>query len=260
MVEVKKHVKIQGIQNPLTILLVEDDKVNQLVVSSILKKSGHEIEIANNGVEALELLDSKLYDAIIMDIQMPIMDGIETTRLIRENEGTLRHTPIIALTAFALQGDRERFLSKGMDEYISKPIVRSQLLEALDRVSNINKETEFMIKGVRVNEEGEVVFTEGNQYDFDHTKLYLLQEITDSIKNLIDFLESGDLSIIGIIAKKIKNYFIEIDVDELKNSAFRIELAARRGNLEETVAYAMQLAYEFEIFRKAIKSDKEPIE
>jgi len=190
---------------------------------------------------------------IIMDIQMPLMDGIEATHFIREKEGNLRHTPIIALTAFALQDDRERFLSKGMDEYISKPIVIGQLLDALNRVSNINKETEFLIKGVRVNEQGEVVFSEDNQYVFDQNKLYLLQEISDSIENLIDFLDSGDLAIIQIIAKKIKNYFIEIEADALKNSTFRIELAARRGNLEETVANAMQLAYEFETFRKSIK-------
>jgi len=252
-VEAKKQVKLEKIQNPLHILLVEDDKVNQLVVSTMLKKSGHEIEIANNGVEALLLHEANSYDVIIMDIQMPIMDGIETTRLIREKEGELRHTPIIALTAFALQGDRERFLSKGMDEYVSKPVVMSVLMEALIRVSNKSKEKEFKIKGVRVNENGDIVFVESSQYVFDKDKQYLLSEISESIKNLIDFLESGDLTIIQIIAKKIKNYFIEIEADGLKNSAFRIELAARRGNLEETVAYAMQIAYEFEIFRKSIE-------
>ena len=252
-VEAKRQVKVEKIQNPLHILLVEDDKVNQLVVSTMLKKSGHEIEIANNGVEALLLHEANSYDVIIMDIQMPIMDGIETTRLIREKEGELRHTPIIALTAFALQGDRERFLSKGMDEYVSKPVVMSVLMEALIRVSNKSKEKEFKIKGVRVNENGDIVFVESSQYVFDKDKQYLLSEISESIKNLIDFLESGDLTIIQIIAKKIKNYFIEIEADGLKNSAFRIELAARRGNLEETVAYAMQIAYEFEIFRKSIE-------
>jgi len=231
--KVKKQVKLQKSQKPLHILVVEDDIVNQLVVSRILKKIGHKVEIANNGVEALIFHETQLFDTIIMDIQMPIMDGIETTHSIREREGNLRHTPIIALTAFALQGDKEHFLSKGMDDYISKPIILNQLLDALDRVSNKNKEKE--------------------QLTFGQDKQYLLQEISESIKNLIDFLDSGDLFIIQIIARKIKNYFIEIQAEELKDLTFRIELAARRGNLEETVAYAMQISYEFKTFRKSIE-------
>ena len=112
---------------PLRILLVEDDKVNRQVMSQLLKEKGHLIDLATSGREAVKLHDTNTYDVILMDILMPGMDGIETTAKIREKEGKLRHTPVIALTAFSLKGDRERFLSLGMDEYIAKPIDLEEL-------------------------------------------------------------------------------------------------------------------------------------
>lgn len=118
----------------LQILVVEDDPVNLTVLTRMLKGKGHTIETATNGSEALVLHRQKLYDVIFMDIQMPIMDGIEATVLIREREGLDRHTPIIALTAHALQRDREKFLLYGMDEYISKPIKMEELFLKLEQV------------------------------------------------------------------------------------------------------------------------------
>ena len=119
----------------LQILVVEDDPVNLTVLTRMLKGKGHTIDTAANGSEALVLHGRKPYDVIFMDIQMPIMDGIEATVLIREKEGLVRHTPIIALTAHALQRDREKLLSYGMDEYISKPIKIEELFLKLEQVS-----------------------------------------------------------------------------------------------------------------------------
>jgi len=119
----------------LKILVVEDDPVNLTVLERMLKGKGHKVEIATNGSEALVLLGQKQYDVILMDIQMPIMDGIEATVRIRETEGLGKHTPIIALTAYALHRDRERLLSYGMDEYISKPIQMEELLSKLEKVT-----------------------------------------------------------------------------------------------------------------------------
>ena len=117
---------------PLRILLVEDNLINQKVASRMLEKNGHTIVTVNNGKEALEMLADGEFDAVLMDVQMPEMDGLEATAAIRAREqGTDRHLPIVALTAHALTGDRERCLGAGMDSYISKPVQSAQLLQAL---------------------------------------------------------------------------------------------------------------------------------
>jgi signal transduction histidine kinase/DNA-binding response OmpR family regulator/ligand-binding sensor domain-containing protein/HPt (histidine-containing phosphotransfer) domain-containing protein len=112
----------------LRILMAEDNRVNQLVATGLLQKMGHTVAIANNGKEALALLATRSFDLVLMDIQMPEMDGIEATRRIREDESrTSNHMSIIAMTAHAMKGDRERCLAAGMDGYISKPINASKL-------------------------------------------------------------------------------------------------------------------------------------
>ncbi|MBI1397175.1 MAG: response regulator [Betaproteobacteria bacterium] len=105
------------------VLLVEDNRVNQLVAASMLRKLGYSVALANNGREALDLSATEAYDAILMDIQMPEMNGFEATRAIRAREAESgAHVPIVALTANAMQGDREQCLAAGMDAYLTKPI------------------------------------------------------------------------------------------------------------------------------------------
>ncbi|MBC8872818.1 MAG: response regulator [Planctomycetes bacterium] len=112
----------------LRILLVEDSLVNQKLAATLLRKRGHDVSLANNGREALKALESQTFDLVLMDIQMPEMDGIEATRAIREKEQeTGLHIPIIALTAHALDGDRERCLDAGMDNFLAKPIHADRL-------------------------------------------------------------------------------------------------------------------------------------
>jgi len=117
---------------PLRILLVEDNVINQKVASLMLKKKGHVVVTVNNGREAIETLADQDFDAVLMDVQMPEMDGLQATAAIRAGEeGTDRHLPILAVTAHAMQGDREHCLGAGMDGYLSKPIQSAQLLQAL---------------------------------------------------------------------------------------------------------------------------------
>lgn len=106
----------------INILLVEDVEINQMVISSFLDVPELKLKIANNGREALEILESDSFDIILMDIQMPLMDGIETTQIIRQNETAETHVPIVALTANAMKGDREKYIECGMDGYLSKPV------------------------------------------------------------------------------------------------------------------------------------------
>jgi len=108
----------------LMILLVEDNLLNQRIVTFSLKKYNHEVVIANNGVEAIEHFREKKFDVILMDIMMPVMDGLEATVKIRELESESqleKRTPIIALTANTMDNDRDKCISYGMDEFMSKP-------------------------------------------------------------------------------------------------------------------------------------------
>jgi len=115
----------------LRVLVAEDNLVNQLLIKRLLEKRGHRVTVVANGHEALDALKKESYDLALMDIQMPEMGGFETTAAIRESEkGTAFHQPVIALTAGAMKGDRERCLTSGMDGYLSKPI-RSQELDEL---------------------------------------------------------------------------------------------------------------------------------
>jgi CheY-like chemotaxis protein len=123
-------------ESPVRILLAEDNVINQHVARSILHKAGHLIIVASNGREALLALRRQTFDLVLMDVQMPEVDGFEATAAIRENElGTDRRLPIVAMTAHAMKGDRERCLAAGMDGYISKPISAGDLLELVDKYS-----------------------------------------------------------------------------------------------------------------------------
>ena len=119
----------------LRILLAEDNAVNQRVAVRLLEKRGHVTKVAVNGIMALQMLEAEAFDVVLMDMQMPEMDGFEATRRIRKREaGQGRHTPIVAMTAHVMKGDRERCLDAGMDDYVAKPVHPADLFAALDRV------------------------------------------------------------------------------------------------------------------------------
>ncbi|GAB4396067.1 MAG: hypothetical protein OHK0052_16800 [Anaerolineales bacterium] len=120
-------------QIPLRILLAEDNLVNQKVTSRILERLGYRPDIAANGLEVLESIQRQPYDILLMDVQMPEMDGVEATKKIREILPLNRQPKIIALTAHALTGDREQYLAEGMDDYLGKPVRPEELLEVLTR-------------------------------------------------------------------------------------------------------------------------------
>ena len=131
--EVSMPQSIRSSSRPLRLLLAEDGVVNQQVATGLLKLRGHQVVVANNGREVLEALEKQRFDAILMDVQMPEMDGLEATRAIRRKEvGSGNHIPIIAMTAHAMKGDREQCLEAGMDDYISKPIRAEALYSALE--------------------------------------------------------------------------------------------------------------------------------
>jgi len=120
---------------PLRVLLAEDNLVNQRVAIAMLGKQGHQVTVASTGVDALEAWESEQFDVILTDNQMPIMGGLEAVCCIREREVATgrRRTPIVALSASAMIGDRERFLSSGMDAFLAKPFRAHELYSVLGR-------------------------------------------------------------------------------------------------------------------------------
>jgi CheY-like chemotaxis protein/HPt (histidine-containing phosphotransfer) domain-containing protein len=133
---------------PLKVLLAEDGIVNQQVAIGLLKRRGHEVTVAKDGQEAIDAIEQDNFDAVLMDVQMPNMDGLEATRIIRRREqGLGRHLPIVAMTAGAMKGDEERCLASGMDGYISKPINATMLYETIERLAG--KQSPIDAKGER---------------------------------------------------------------------------------------------------------------
>ena len=118
----KRH-RQTGSLSELQILLAEDNLVNQKLALGILEKLGHRVTVVNNGMEALEQLERRDFDLVLMDVQMPELDGLAATRELRRREAPAKtHVPVVAMTAHAMKGDRERCLASGMDDYLGKPI------------------------------------------------------------------------------------------------------------------------------------------
>jgi PAS domain S-box-containing protein len=127
------HLPLREPRRGFRILLAEDNRVNQMLAVRLLEKRGHHVQVAGDGREALEKIKTADFDLVLMDIQMPVMGGFEATAAVREMEkGTGRHIPIIALTAHAVTGDRERCLAAGMDGYVAKPIRPEELFEQIE--------------------------------------------------------------------------------------------------------------------------------
>ncbi len=133
-----KRTRVSTTIQPRLVLLAEDNPINQCVAAEFLKQRGHQVVIVENGEQAVDAVASTQYDLVLMDIQMPLIDGYEATTMIRRNEeGINRRTPIVAMTANAMKGDRERCLSAGMDGYVSKPIDAQELFAAVEAVPAI---------------------------------------------------------------------------------------------------------------------------
>jgi len=212
------------------ILLVEDDKINQKVISQMLIEMGYSLDIAENGYNALEMIDKEEYDICLMDIQMPCMNGAQTTFHIREKEKLNgKHIPILALTAYALSGDREKFINLGMDGYISKPIQMGKLFELIEAFLNQKniKTPESILKELISKYDGEKKIDNYSAKEKAEKERYIMNIIYE-FKEAIRF---KDFNLIENTAHIMKGYASAIGEDKLKIIAFRIELAARRNDL-----------------------------
>lgn len=208
------------------ILLVEDHPVNQKLATSLLRKWGQEVTLANNGKEALAYFDSRAFDLVLMDMQMPVMGGIEATKLIRarENDRSLQRIPIIAMTANVMQGDRELCLEAGMDDYVAKPIRVHELLAALNRFGIANAPSE----------------PESPSFDYGAALIQADAEVVDIIASL--FLETypSDLQVIEDALKGSDYLRIERTAHSLRGTlaTFGAQPAAQIAGAIEIAAHA----------------------
>lgn len=226
--ELEININKEKVSKSGSVLVVEDNAINKIVMKKMLKEIGYnKVKTAANGVEALKLMENIKFDIILMDIQMPELDGVETTQIIRENEKKSgERIPIIAITAHALKGDKEKFLCKGMDDYISKPVNINELNEKLNKIEKINSKN---------NEDIITSYLKSNVKPIDNEKL--TEEIEIKLLDLISYLNSclktkennsRDYDEIENIAHQIKSRAEENELSSIKALAFKIELAARK--------------------------------
>jgi PAS domain S-box-containing protein len=244
------------------ILLVEDNATNQDVALGLLRKLGLRADLAEDGGRALEALRRERYDLVLMDVQMPGVDGFEATRRFRTfGEGaTARDVPIVAMTAHAMQGDRERCLAAGMDDYLAKPItgesLRAMLVKWLkDRVADDKARPRGAMDEALVFQRDALVRRVlGDMPLARNIAFGFLQDIPKQIEALCRFLEANDAAGAERQAHSIKGAAAIVGGDELSNLAQRSEDAGRRGDLEVIRASMGELRAAFVRLREAMEA------
>ncbi len=239
-----------GITGAVRILVVEDNIVNQKVVSAILKKKPYQIEIANNGKEALEILErtdnARRFNLVLMDVQMPVMDGLEATRAIRREE-RWAHLPIVAMTAHAMNGDRERCLQAGMNGYISKPVQPAHLLATVEGflMQSVNSEIRKAPDRNSAVDQALAAKLLSNEAGFVSDMLELfLQLAPERIHKLQNAVESMDAPSLSQEARKIQIAAQTFSADSLIGCATDLDEAAARGDFESARASLERLQRE----------------
>ena len=235
----------QAATRPLEILLVEDDLANQKMVMLMLQKMGHTVALARDGVEAVEMARVRAYDIVFMDIQMPNMGGLEATRELRR-VGV--KTPIVAMTASAMKGDRERFLKAGMDDYIAKPIRRNMVRDTLNRYAALKPEAEIPGPHHTPLPSMEII-TEDLGLNQEQYREILKGFIEDKRKDMEDLgsaLPQGDTAMISRLTHKIKGSAANLRLDSLARPAANMENAAKKGDLSGISSdwYALSRGFE----------------
>ena len=224
---------------PLRILLAEDSVINQKLALGLLARQHHQVVVANNGQEALQQLRSSEFDVVLMDVQMPVMDGLEATREIRKREKQEGgHVPIIAMTAHALKGDRERCIAAGMDQYLAKPIRGHQLTELLAKISSHEdlaaEAAEPMDPSTTVDvvDWNEALRTAGgNRELLTEIVEAFLEESRRLMKAMQEAADQGDMVTLERSAHTLKSAARYFGANHASETALRLELMGRDRQL-----------------------------
>ncbi len=211
----------KNFNNKVKILVVEDNEVNQKLIVKLLNKFGYSCDIAVNGADAVKSYKAKWYDLILMDCQMPVMDGYKATKEIRKIENNIKHTPIVALTAHALEGDLEKCLDAGMDDYLSKPVNARKLASILTGHLSVQKEDVSKMINDVVQDIG---FTE------DETReliVEFLEEVPENITKIKDAVNKNEWEIAINVSHTMKGASLNLRIDKLNKLFKLLENAAK---------------------------------
>jgi CheY-like chemotaxis protein len=238
----------------LRILLAEDDAVNQIVAVRMLNNRGHAVVTAASGSDALVALEREPFDLVLMDVQMPGMDGFETTAAIREREkesGT--HVPIVALTASAMKGDRERCLQAGMDGYVSKPLLIRELYEAVERFSKVDSPAEGESTEREVfDREAALARVEGDVELLEEIVELFLDEAPGLLTSIRESAGRRDGEGLERDAHKLKGSVGNLGAKRAYDAARELESIGREGDLAEAKSACDRLEEEIGRLERAL--------
>jgi CheY-like chemotaxis protein len=235
---------------PLQVLLADDNAVNQQLALALLKKMGHRADVATNGAEVLEALVRRPYDVVLMDVEMPVMDGLEASRRIKQDWPAGQRPRIIAMTANAMQGDREACLAAGMDDYLSKPIRREELAAALARSEARAVSAEDLAAADEVDDPGPVDLAELEAAVGDPTFVRelistFLNDAPGLVEELRSSLEQRDLGELRRAAHTLKANGRTFGAAGLAALSEELELSAQTGTLADAAELVTRIEKEY---------------
>jgi len=237
----------------LRILLAEDNEINQMVACGILRQAGHTVEVANNGAEVGPLLAAGRFDVVLMDIQMPGMDGFQATAAIRETEKlTGEHMPVIAMTAHALAGYKEKCLAAGMDGYVTKPVRPALLLQALEEVQCMPPEPPEPPEPV-FDAEGLIERVMGNEDLARRLAGSFLETMPAQLAALSAAIGNSDARQAAFTAHSIKGVAANVGCEELRTLASKVEKLGEIGDLAEASGVLPEMTAAFEGVSPALR-------
>jgi CheY-like chemotaxis protein/HPt (histidine-containing phosphotransfer) domain-containing protein len=228
------------------VLIVDDNKTNQFVAIEYLKKLGHDVQAVDHGKEALDLFNNETFDIILMDCQMPVMDGYEATQKIREreNQNKLNRTPIWALTADAMSGDYKKAIAAGMDGYLTKPINFKKLAETIN--SCLSKKTSInwsVLDGLNKYS------TPGTDISIELIKIFL-ETSPEAVSKIESAVKYGDYEILNAQAHYLKSSCGNIGADAMRLICEKLEDLALSNSDESATAVSSQTLQLFDAFKK----------
>jgi PAS domain S-box-containing protein len=239
-------------QSRLKVLIVDDHEANRVLANRLLTKRGHVCSEAENGDRALEHLQRERFDVVLLDIQMPGRDGFDTCRLIREREASGERIPVIALTAHAMSGDRERCLAAGMDEYLSKPLHAKRLIALIESLCNAsaeslrttNKSWDFTAALARLGDDEELLREQ---------MFFFLRDVPQLLEAVREAVENDLPNEVRTAAHRLTGLCAAYDADNVSRLAARIEAVSQTGDLSSTPELLRELVEGLQPLTAAMK-------
>ena len=254
---VTRHLLNEQLRKNAKLLLVEDNPTNQKLAVTLLNKAGFSVDVAENGLLGVRALETKKYSLVLMDVQMPEMDGLEATRRIRQLEGPDTHTPIIAMTAHAMKGDRERCIEAGMDDYVSKPLEPKDVFAAIERwlserPTSIEKLEPVILDptknglisktdSVKIDLEKALPRFGDDQDFFIEMLVEFIQALPERCEKLKNAFNARNIEDVSRQAHNLKGAASNFAVEPLTSISKEIEINARNGDISQAEAQINQI-------------------